>query len=34
MNIDNDVPRMKRVSAQTTPVDGYVYWSWKKSLWI
>lgn len=34
MNIDNDVPRMKRVSAQTNPVDGSVYWSWKKSLWI
>lgn len=34
MNIDNDVPRMKRVSAQTNPMDGSVYWSWKKSLWI
>jgi stearoyl-CoA desaturase (delta-9 desaturase) len=34
MNIDNDVPRMKRVSAETNPVNGLVYWSWKKSLWI
>lgn len=34
MDIDNDVPRMKRVSDKTNPVDGHVYWSWKKSLWI
>jgi len=34
MDIDNDVPRMKRLSEKTNPVDGYVYWSSKKSLWI
>ena len=34
MDIDNDVPRMKRISEKTNPVDGHVYWSWKKSLWI
>jgi fatty-acid desaturase len=34
MNIENDVPRMKRISEKTNPVKGYVFWSWKKSLWI
>ena len=34
MDIDNDVPRMKRVSEKTNPVDGHVSWSWKKSFWI
>src|SRR5215204_7438968 len=34
MDIENDVPRMKRISEKTNPVHGHVYWSWKKSLWI
>jgi fatty-acid desaturase len=34
MDIENDVPRMKRLSEKTNPVRGHVYWSWKKSLWI
>jgi fatty-acid desaturase len=34
MSIEDDVPRMKRVSEKTNPVDGHVYWSWKKSLWF
>jgi fatty-acid desaturase len=34
MNIDVDVPRMKRISPETNPVDGHVYWSWKKSIWF
>jgi fatty-acid desaturase len=34
MDIENDVPRMKRISEKTNPVKGYVFWSWKKSLWI
>jgi stearoyl-CoA desaturase (delta-9 desaturase) len=34
MDIENDVPRMKRMSAETNPVKGHVFWSRKKSLWI
>jgi fatty-acid desaturase len=34
MDIENDVPRMKRISEKTNPVTGHVFWSWKKSLWI
>ncbi len=34
MDIDKDVFRMVRVSEKTNPVEGHVYWSWRKSIWI